>query len=105
MRVYASVCVCVRRVVIVWAAPVCLLRLVRAADQTRLIICDETGVLRRLFPVNPFTNVARQLTPLRRPFTANQSRVSCVYIILNYYMYTLFGIMQYLQCIYPYYVY
>jgi len=35
------VCVCVR---------VCgarLLRLVRAADQTRLIICDETGVFRR----------------------------------------------------------
>jgi len=31
------VCVCGAR----------LLRLVRAADQTRLIICDETGVFRR----------------------------------------------------------
>jgi len=39
-----------------------LLRLVRAADQTRLIICDETGVFRR----RRRRRLRRLYTPARR---------------------------------------
>jgi len=49
------VCVCGAR----------LLRLVRAADQTRLIICDETGVFRRRSRLlrRPYTPARRHLAP------------------------------------------
>lgn len=71
MHVVVYECVCMRAV-IVWGPPgvsaaAAPLRLVRAADQTRLIICDETGVFRRLLPPLPRSHAVPAPRQAARP--------------------------------------